>query len=284
MLCQIGPVKVLFKELPSYPLWPFWSWKLDPFKIENGEPDIVVSYSGKPISPEGTPVYDDLSTKVCRQIYINSDKSVIWQQKEKATGELQLQFVASPDWREITLTCDNSSTVGMGAFESLTFLIFYAFLRKNVLTFHGTLVEEGGRGFLLCASSGVGKTTHARLWRDCKNALIINGDRATCFKNEGKWFGFGTPWCGTSGEYLNRCVPINAVVVLEQGDKNSVSKAEGRFLLPHTVYPDWNREATEKMLSLLDNFLEKIPVLRLKCTPDASAVDVLYNALERLEI
>ena len=73
-------------------------------------------------------------------------------------------------------------------------------------------------------------------------------------------------------------------MVLEQGDKNSVSKAEGRFLLPHTVYPDWNREATEKMLSLLDNFLEKIPVLRLKCTPDASAVDVLYNALERLEI
>ena len=42
--------------------------------------------------------------------------------------------------------------------------------------------------------------------------------------------------------------------------------------------------ATETMLSLLDRFLEQIPVLRLECTPDAAAVDVLYQALERLPL
>jgi hypothetical protein len=130
----------------------------------------------------------------------------------------------------------------------------------------------------------VGKTTHARLWRDHKNALILNGDRAACFHQQGQWFGFGTPWCGTSGEYLNRCVPLQAVVILQRGAENRVSAAEGMSLLSHGVYPTWDCAATETMLSLLDRFLEQIPVLRLECTPDAAAVDVLYQALERLPL
>ena len=284
MLCQFGPITVLFQEMPTSPLWPFWRWKLDTFRIANGVPDVVVNYSDQPIQPEGTAAWEDCGVQVCRQVYILADGRVLWQQTEHTTGALQLQFAVSADWTEITLTADHSPTAGMGAFEALTFLIFYAFLHQQVLTFHGALVEADGKGFLLCAASGAGKTTHARLWRDHKNALILNGDRATCFQQQGQWFGFGTPWCGTSGEYLNRCVPLQAVVILQRGAENRVSAAEGMSLLSHGVYPTWDCAATETMLSLLDRFLEQIPVLRLECTPDAAAVDVLHQALERLPL
>lgn len=283
MLCQFGPVTVLFHNLPRDPLWPFWRWKLDPFQAAGGTPDLVVRYCGQPVSPEGIPVWEDPGIAY-RQIFVLADGAILWQQTNQSTGQLELQFVVSADWSEITLTKDSSPTAGMGAFESLTFLIYYAFLHRQVLTFHGALVEESGRGFLLCADSGVGKTTHARMWRDHKNALILNGDRAACYQKQGQWFGFGTPWCGTSGEYLNRSVPLQAVVILERGKENRVSPINGMSLFAHTVYPAWNQTATETMLSLLDRFLTAIPVLKLECTPDASAVEVLYQALENLPL
>jgi hypothetical protein len=74
------------------------------------------------------------------------------------------------------------------------------------------------------------------------------------------------------------------VVILQRGSENRVSAAEGMSLLSHGVYPTWDCAATETMLSLLDRFLEQIPVLRLECTPDAAAVDVLHQALERLPL
>lgn len=283
-LYQFGGVKVLFQNLPCDPGWPFWSWKLDPFSVKEGTADITVGYSGQRVLPEGSPLWEDAGAAVIRQVYSVADGGALWQQTAADSGELQLQYVVSADWRRITLTCDNSQTAGVGAFEALTFLIFYAFLRQQVLTFHGALVEEKGRGFLLCAPSGVGKTTHARLWRDRKNALILNGDRAACRKEQGRWIGFGTPWCGTSGEYLNRSVPLGAVVILKRGDENRVTPASGLMLLSHVVYPVWDRKETEWMLSLLDDFLETVPVLQMECTPDVSAVETLYQALEKLHI
>ena len=99
---------------------------------------------------------------------------MVWQQTNAVSQAIQLQFTVSADWSKITLTQDDSYTEGMGAFESLTFLIYYAFLHKNVITFHGVLLEVDGRGILICADSGVGKTTHARLWRDYKNGKYKN--------------------------------------------------------------------------------------------------------------
>lgn len=279
---RFGPVLVLFRDLPHYPNWPFWSWKLDPFQTVDGIPDITVDYCPIAVKPIGTPVWTDDAAG--REMYLQEDGTLLWQQTESEQGQLLLQFAVSPDWSRITLRADNSATVGMGAFESLTFLIYYAFLRRQVLTFHGAIVEAGGRCFLLCADSGVGKTTHARLWRDHKNALILNGDRAACYQEHGQWFGFGTPWCGTSGEYLNRSAAVQAVVILKRGKENRVSAINGMSLLPHIVYPCWDRVSTERMLSLLDRFLETVPVLQLECVPDVSSVDVLYQALENLPL
>ena len=279
---RFGPISVCIRNLPDYPQWPFWRWKLDQFRIDGGAPDIIVDNCPSPTQPEGAPVWSDEGNH--RQFFLQADGTVLWQQTDPTTGGLLLQYAVRPDWSTITLLADHSATVGMGAFESLTFLMYYAFLHRQVLTFHGVLMEANGRGFLLCADSGVGKTTHARMWRDHKNALILNGDRAACYQEKGQWFGFGTPWCGTSGEYINRSAPLQAVVLLRRGTENRISPANGMSLLHHTVYPAWDQTATEVMLSLLDRFLTAVPVLQLECTPDVSAVDTLYEALENLSL
>lgn len=154
-------------------------------------------------------------------------------------------------------------------------------LNQGALSFHGALVEYAGQAFAVCAPSGVGKTTHARLWRDCKNALILNGDRSVFRKEADGWTAWGTPWSGTSGEQINRSAPLKALVLLERGSENRVRRlppqAAFRVLFPHLLYPAWDAALTGKALDLLDALLGEIPVYHLACRPDEEAVQVLHR-------
>ena len=148
-------------------------------------------------------------------------------------------------------------------------------------------MEYCGKGIIISAPSGTGKTTHARMWRDSRNALIINGDRSTCQKKNGIWTGFGLPWSGTSGEQINRSVPICAIVILERAEINQVQQITNPLetfisLLPHVQYPFWDTELTSKAMDLLDDFIQETPVLHLHCRPDLESVDVLENAINQL--
>ena len=147
-------------------------------------------------------------------------------------------------------------------------------------------MEYNGKGVIISAPSGTGKTTHARMWRDTQRALIINGDRALCRKIDGKWTGFGMPWCGTSGEYINRSIQIDAIVVLEQAKENSVEKLDilqaFNHMMQNITAPTWEKKLLNKAMDCLEDMVNEIPVYKLKCTPDIEAVEVLKKEINKL--
>ena len=280
-LYKMGPATLGFQGFPKYVDWPFRDWKLDAYKISEGQPDILVSYAPEPVTPQGKLLDEQRFMTAKRQLWCE-DGYLLWQQSQKDGGLLQYK-ITPPN---ITLSADTTNTFGLAALESMAFFIFDCLLHKNILTFHSCVVEQGGRGFLLAGASGVGKSTHARLWREHKNALILNSDRGCCYMQRGKWQAFGTPWCGTGGEQINRQVPVQALVVLRQGDYNRVTPLSGQEKLMEVmpqVFVGWDSILQEKMITLLGDFLEAVPVLRLECTPDARAVDALYDYLENLQ-
>ena len=89
-LCRFGPVWVRFRELPHYPNWPFWSWKLDSFQAEGRLPDVTVGYEPGSLAPKGPPVWTDGDAG--REIYLQEDGTLLWQHKEPVSGRLLLQF------------------------------------------------------------------------------------------------------------------------------------------------------------------------------------------------
>ena len=149
---------------------------------------------------------------------------------------------------------------------------------------HGVLMEWQGKGIILTASSGTGKTTHARLWREYENALIINGDRVLIRKEEGQWYAFGTPWSGSSGECVNRKVSLDAVVFLNRGQINEVypvSPIQGmEKILPRIIAPKWHEKYSLMAIDLAIKCLEEIPLYELYCRPDAESVCTLKQALQ----
>ena len=284
-LLKMGPVILALRDFPVYSPYPFRDWKLDAFSTSQGTPDLWICYEKSPVEVTGEPVELERSVHSRRQLYSLTDGRMVWQQVSK--NQLQLQLVVSADRTHIAVTADETDTFGMAVWESLTFLVFYLLLKKQVLTLHGAMVEADGKAIIFTGQSGVGKTTQARLWRDHKNALVLNGDRSCVYHDGSRWMGFGTPWCGTSGEYCNRQTPIGAVVVVEKDYVNQVEPLEGlarlQSIMPHGQIPFWGGELTEQALQLLDGFLAEIPVLRLRCKPDTQAVDVLAAYLENCQ-
>ena len=104
--------------------------------------------------------------------------------------DFRIELIVDSDFRSICITHDSSATNGMQVYEYIGQIVPYALLNKKNIVFHGVLLEHKGKTFIIAADSGVGKTTHARLWRDTENALILNGNLAAVCKSGDRWYGY----------------------------------------------------------------------------------------------
>lgn len=209
-----------------------------------------------------------------------------WITKDKS-GNISLSFYISNDWTNFSLYEDNTGTRGNDTFREFGSLFSYAILNHDACVLHGVVMEYNGMGILVTAPSGTGKTTHTRMWRDIENALIINGDRCLCRKIEGKWYAYGMPWSGSSGEYINRKVPINAIVALKQDSWNhvhSMTELDGTLYLMQRIFaPVWQCDMQNKAFDITEELARTIPMLELYCRPDFESVEVLKEAILNLE-
>lgn len=149
---------------------------------------------------------------------------------------------------------------------------------------HGALIDANGRGYLFAAKSGVGKTTHIRLWKKYfDDVSIINGDKPILRFEDTGIYGCGTPWCGKENYGKNAETALAAVCFIERGENNSIEKISpkqaldslmGQILVPKEA------ESAVKTLELCSKLLE-LPCYKLTCNMDAEACRVARAALDR---
>lgn len=283
---KFSNLKIKFDYLEN-DFFSIWQWKLDAYRVSDcTHYDVVVCKEDIKIClDEYQLILEENMGFFVRQVHKN-DNGYIFTCKRRINDEVYLQYLVNKTFDRIALVFDKTDTNGQFAFEYLCFIMPAVCLVHHMLTFHGVLMEVNGKGIILSADSGVGKTTHARLWRDYEKALIINGDRATCLKEKDQWMGYGLPWSGSSGEQINRHVPIQAFVLVERGEENRASRLNAfetiSAVLSHILCPKWDDKMVNIALDLLDDFLKEIPVIRLQCKPDVESVKVLKSILEEI--
>lgn len=191
-------------------------------------------------------------------------------------------LTADPASKEMHLF-DTTTDGNSRWFEKLGIMFSWLSLDLNACNLHAVILEVQGKGILLTAPSGTGKSTHAHYWRDVENALIINGDRALLRKMDEKWYACGSPWSGTSGECVNRRVPLSAIVVLKQGPENRVRKLGGmeafQKILPRVIAPRFVPGLSEKGIDYAGELAGAVPVFELACTDSPESVGCLKEAL-----
>lgn len=156
-------------------------------------------------------------------------------------------------------------------------------INHQAFILHSSFISWQNNGILFTAPSGTGKSTQADLWKKYEDADIYNGDRTIIRKIDGKYYGFGSPYAGSSGIYRNESAPIKAIVVIEQGPDNVIRRLHGREaflpLFRETLMNTWNKEYMEKMTDLLMDAACQIPIYHLSCCPDQDAVNTVKNEI-----
>ncbi|MGN1032751.1 MAG: hypothetical protein ACI4PU_04755 [Intestinibacter sp.] len=266
--------------------------KMDAFSINYFKEDIdliitssIVKYENLEYKMKNPLLFHDSNNFLTYDIYLLENNNYLWVQNDSSKSPM-VAFEISKNFDYWNLIWDITNTNGKYVFESCTRIFPYFALSKNAVIFHGVLMEYKGMGIIVSAPSGTGKTTHARMWRDKKNALIINGDKCLCVKDCGNWIGYGMPWCGTSGEYINRSVSIRAVVILEQSEANSIERLsvlDGfKRGIENVLFPTWESSLNVKAIDLLNDVVSSVPVYNLKCRPDLESVEVLERELNKI--
>ncbi len=297
---RIASLNIIFSSYDHGLFTNFWTWKLDPFRILDEESsDLMITQLDDTLlqhaKTETFPLLrQERSGFFFHRVRKLPDDRILYQLVNATSEECMLAFSVNPDWNRVEVMQDKTESGGSAFFEYLSQITPGVFLKHHLLTFHAALVEYHGYAFALCADSGVGKTTRAHLWRDYKNALILNGDRAVCKRSSEGWTAYGTPWSGTSGEQINRSAPLRAMVILERADAGKNGDKEESIvrrltpeeafprLFPHLLYPNWDENLVDIAFTELDYMLCEMPIFLFRSNPDAQAIDLLEEALEEL--
>ena len=153
----------------------------------------------------------------------------------------------------------------------------------DAVVFHGAVLAKGGRAYAFTAKSGVGKTTHTRLWlSELDDVYYINGDKPVIRLIDGVPYAFGTPWRGKEGYGTNECAPLAAIALLERGEQNTaeVIKAEdGTVRLVKQIYIPTSPTSAALTMRVADRIISSVRFVELRCNMDTEAARVAARAM-----
>lgn len=111
---------------------------------------------------------------------------------------------------------------------------------EGILLMHGSVVVHRNSAYMFTASSGVGKTTHSRLWiKNLPNAYILNGDKPF-ISTQNSIVAWGSPWCGSEGFNKNQGVELKAICLIRREENNSISEISFEEALPELALQTGN--------------------------------------------
>jgi len=220
-------------------------------------------------------------------------------------GDIAIEAPASYKWVEGTLTkITYVAEAGDVKYESLQKAIdaakskavvtMLADTRENVtistpyngLMLHASAAALGGRAYLFSGPCGRGKSTHTRLWQQTfgEAVQVFNDDKPALRRLDGRWYAYGTPWCGKDGINLNQKWPLGGICFLEKSQENRIRRLSAAEALPLILAQTTYRlppQYMELLLASLDSLLREIPVFLLENRPEEAAARLSFETMRR---
>lgn len=154
----------------------------------------------------------------------------------------------------------------------------------DAFVFHGAVLNVDGKAYAFTAKSGVGKTTHTRLWLNEFGDRVhyLNGDKPIIRFIDGVPHAFGTPWRGKEGYGVNESAPLSAITLLGRGVDNSareIAASDSVMKLMGQIYIPKDPRAALLTMRLADRITKTVKFVELKCNMEPEAAHVAYAAL-----
>lgn len=158
-------------------------------------------------------------------------------------------------------------------------------IKHNGFVMHAACICADGKVYAFCAKSGVGKSTHLALWKKVygEKVKIINGDKPIVRYINGKFFVYGTPWCGKEGWNINTRGELYAICFLRRENINIIERMQNsdavKYLASQILIPRDGKEIAD-YFTIIDAMLRNIPCYSLGCNMDEEAAKTAYEGMK----
>jgi hypothetical protein len=260
----IGNIPIYLNAKRDLQKYLFW---FEPFRQEYASPEVDLHFfCNDDISIHGQKIYSEDGLEWRRD---GSDYEAV------INSNIHMKPIAvlrgDSNWHNISITGTyktlSSVFKTMCEIAFRTTILFY-----QGIVLHASAISYNGKGLVFSAPSGTGKSTHANLWAVHKGAEVLNADRPALRIIEDQVRVYGTPWSGTSDQFMNKSAQLHAIFLLEQSLQNKVemlSPQEALQRLAARCYlPYFDAGLMGMALDNIGLILEKTPVHLLKCRPD----------------
>lgn len=155
----------------------------------------------------------------------------------------------------------------------------------DAFVFHGAVLNMDGAAYVFTAKSGVGKTTHTRLW--LKNfgdrVHYLNGDKPIIRFFDGVPYACGTPWQGKENYGTNEIAPLRAIAFVRRGEKNSAALVPPdritTDLITQMYLPRRDGATLARTMKMANKLVGSLRLVELKVNMQDSAALVAFTVL-----
>ena len=167
-------------------------------------------------------------------------------------------------------------------------MMAYAFSAAcmGTMLMHASVIRCDGKGYLMTAPSGTGKSTHTRLWYDnIPGCDLMNDDNPIVRVIDGEPYIYGGPWSGKTPCYRQVKARLGAVTRIDRATQNSIEKlppieAFASFL-PSCSSMKWDSDIFHAICDTVTKVVETTPIYTLHCLPDEAAARLCYQTISR---
>ena len=155
----------------------------------------------------------------------------------------------------------------------------------DAILLHSSCVAVDGYAYLFSAPCGTGKSTHTSLWKKHfgDRLTFINDDKPALRLIDGKWYAYGTPWCGKDGININMKAELAGICFLKQAPQNKICRLDQKQaisnILWQTIHNFRSTERLDSALSLIENLVTTIPVYEFENLPIPESAELSYNTM-----
>ena len=155
----------------------------------------------------------------------------------------------------------------------------------GAIAIHSSVAVKDNEGVLCLGESGTGKSTHTRLWREnIEGARLLNDDSPIIRMIDGKCIVFGSPWSGKTHCYVNKWVPVRALMRLSQAPHTKIRRlpalaAIGAILPSCPPAFAYDNALQDHLCNTVSDIIACTPVFHLECLPDAAAAELSYSTI-----
>ena len=150
---------------------------------------------------------------------------------------------------------------------------------------HASSLAWRGHGIAFSANSGTGKSTHVGLWQQVfgDEVTVVNDDKPAIVFEDDKAMLCGTPWSGKSQINANVTVPLDAIVFIERGEKNSIRRLDPLksyfYLTSQLARPYYDINLGTKLVEFGERLLANVPIYCLTCNISTEAVETVVKEI-----